>query len=72
MGVFQFNTVPLIFPKKDFDIGKLPGKLSYLLSLFDKRDVNKKKAFFNDLVKRFRVGTENFQVMVEKEGAAGV
>ena len=61
MGVFQFNTVPLIFPKKDFDMGKLPGKLSYLLSIFDKRDVNKEKAFFNDLVKRFRVGLENWE-----------
>ncbi|MHC1595547.1 MAG: hypothetical protein ACXQTO_01605 [Candidatus Syntropharchaeales archaeon] len=61
MGVFQFNIVPLIFPKKDFDMGKLPGKLSYLPSIFDKRDVNKEKAFFNDLVKRFRVGIENWE-----------
>ena len=60
-GIMKFKIVPLVFPKKGFDMDKLLGKLSYPLSVFNKTNVDRAKAFFNDLVKRLKEGLENWK-----------
>ncbi|MCD6202932.1 MAG: transposase [Methanophagales archaeon] len=51
MGISRFKVISVIFPRKNFKMGKLMAKLSYPLSIFNRSNPEKEKEFYRGLVK---------------------
>ena len=49
MGMNEYRVVPLIFPRSNFNMYKLDGMLSYPLSVFDSKSLEKEKRRFSVL-----------------------
>ena len=49
IGINEYMIVPLIFPRNNFDINRLDGLLSYPLSIFNSKNLNKEKRRFKAL-----------------------
>ena len=62
IGIARFKVIPVIFTKKTFKMEKLPGKLSYPLSVFNRSNKEAEKAFFNRLVTRLKEKLDNWGV----------
>ena len=62
-AVSVYKVVPLIFPKNNFSVDKVLGMMSYPLSLYLKKGRERKrlKAFFNNLVRRFKEEITNWK-----------
>ena len=52
IGVNEYRIVPLIFPCSNFNLSRLDGMLSYPLSIFDSKDLNREKKKFRALKSR--------------------
>lgn len=55
-GISRYGIVPLIFPKKGFDLDRLLGMISYPLELFTLKpgQIKEKKRFYEGLVSRLK------------------
>ncbi len=55
-GIARFKIVPLIFPKKNFNLNRALGMISYPLEVFNGKPayVEEKKHFYNSLVLEFK------------------
>ncbi|PHP45502.1 hypothetical protein B6V01_003725 [Methanosarcinales archaeon ex4572_44] len=42
-GIVKFKIIPLIFLKKKLNMKKILGNITYPLSIFDKKNVNREK-----------------------------
>ena len=62
-AISVYKVVPLIFPKNNFSVDKVLGMMSYPLSLYLKKGRERKrlKAFFNNLVRRFKEEITNWE-----------
>jgi len=49
IGLNEYRVVPLIFPRKNFDIDRLNGMLSYPLSIFGSKSLDEEKRRFRAL-----------------------
>ena len=52
VGINEYRIVPLIFPRKNFDIERLDGLLSYPLSIFSFKNLKKGVKLFKGLKAR--------------------
>ena len=57
----RFRLIPVIFPKKTFDEGRLRGLLSFPLTLYGHSGIEAEKAFFRGLVRRLLLGLANWE-----------
>jgi len=55
-GIAKFKVVPLIFPRKNFDLDRALGRISYPIEVFNGRRnyVEEKKRFYDSLVLEFK------------------
>ena len=56
MGIARYKVVPLIFPRRNFDLDRALGMISYPLEVFNGRRnyVEEKKRFYDSLVHGFK------------------
>jgi hypothetical protein len=56
VGIARYKIVPLIFPRKNFDLDRALGMISYPLEVFNGRAayVEEKKRFYDSLVQEFK------------------
>ena len=50
LGISRFKVISVIFPRKNFKMGKLMAMLSYPLSIFNRSNPEKEKEFYKGLV----------------------
>lgn len=50
LGVLKYRTIPVIFPRSNFDINKVFSKMCYPLSLYSRHDFKRAKKEYENLV----------------------
>jgi hypothetical protein len=61
VGINKYKVVPVIFPRKNFNGDRLDGLLSYPLSIFGSKSVDKEKSFFRKLKSSLMARLKNWQ-----------
>jgi hypothetical protein len=61
MAISGFKLIPVIFPKKTFDEGRLKGLLSYPLTVFRDSGEEDEKGFFRRLVRSLLLNLANWE-----------
>ena len=61
LGISRFKVISVIFPRKNFKMGKLMAMLSYPLSIFNRSNPEREKEFYRGLVKSLKAKLENWE-----------